>query len=364
MAVAFESDGGTVFAASASNAAITVPLPATRTVGSVLFCFIFTRLITDVLGTAPTGYTLITGFPKSSATASGGRLWLYARIVDGSETAPTVACTSAATGNTGDLWGAILSCYSGVDTSGGIQNIFDNAPVLTDASGTTTCTYAAITFAAADSMRVGCLARFSDALDTFTPTASWSEREDASSTTRTGAQVHWQDFLPGVSGAQGAVTVAPSTTTAARYVSLSFGLKAAVLVAKQTGVAQISLASLNDPGTDERHAIHTRARVTAGTLGRIRAALYQGATNISGDLEIELDLTTTLTEYILPIAAASVASITDYSNLEIRVWGYTAGGGTAVNYEIDQLWLEVPKPATLVSTVKAPQVISAGMGYF
>ncbi len=59
MAVAYESDGGTVFCASASNAALTVPLPATRPVGSLLLLIAWSRLISDTVGTAPSGYTLL-----------------------------------------------------------------------------------------------------------------------------------------------------------------------------------------------------------------------------------------------------------------------------------------------------------------
>lgn len=224
MAVQFESDGGTVFCAANSNAAITVPLPATRPVGSVLMLVGFSRLITDVVGTAPAGYTLMTGFPKSSVTAAGGRVWVYTDVADGTEVAPSFACTSAVTGNSGDLWGACLYCYSGVNTS----NILDGTPTVTDASGTTTCTYPALTITTADAMVVRFLARFRDAADTFTPTATWNEREDLGTTVRLGGQHHLQDKLATASGAQAAVTVAPSVTTASRYLAVTLALRAAI----------------------------------------------------------------------------------------------------------------------------------------
>ena len=226
MPVAYESDGPVSFPASNSNAAITVALPATRPLGSVLLMVVCSRLISDTIGTAPVGYTLLTGFPKSSGTASGGRIWVYARVVDGTESAPTVACSSAVTGNSGDLWCASLYCYSGVDTSGGIQGIVDGAATVQDASGTTTCTYPALTITNADSMLLRFLWRIRDAADTFTPTATWNEREDIGSTVRTGGQHHFQDKLATASGAQATVTVAPSNTTAARYLAITMALKA------------------------------------------------------------------------------------------------------------------------------------------
>jgi hypothetical protein len=225
MAVAFESDGGTVFAAANNNNAISVPLPATRPTGSVLLCVIFNRLITASVTTAPSGYTLLSGFPKTSATASGGRLWVYAKEVVGGEAAPTVACDGT-TGTAGDLWGACLYCYSGVDLSGGLDAMLDGTPTVQDASGTTTCTYPALTISNADSMLVRTLVRIRDATDTFTETATWAEREDLGSTARTGAQHHLQDKLATASGSQASVTIAPSNTTAARYLALTLALKA------------------------------------------------------------------------------------------------------------------------------------------
>jgi hypothetical protein len=219
----WESDGGTVFGAANNNNAITVPLPATRPVGSVLLFIGFCRLITATVATAPSGYTLLGTF--TSATASGGRIWLYAKAVVGGETAPSFAVAGAVTGTSGDLWGAYITDYSLVNLAGGISTILDGTPTTTDASGTTTCTYPALTISNSDSMLIRFLARFRDAADTFTPTATWNEREDIGVTTRTGGQFHLQDKAATASGVQAAVTVAPSNTTAARYLAVTIALK-------------------------------------------------------------------------------------------------------------------------------------------
>ena len=343
MPVAYESDGGTVFAASNSNAAITVPLPATRPVGSILLMIAWSRRNDGSISlvTGPGWADFIPTFPKASGTVSGGSLNIWARLVDGSESAPTIAAGAAVTGNSGDLWGACIFCYSGVDTSGGITNILDGTPTVQDASGTTTCTYPALTISNATSMIVRFLARFRDAVDTFTPTATWNEREDIGSTVRTGAQFHLQDKLATASGAQASVTVAPSNTTAARYLAVTLALKPQP-PPSQTGVAKISLAAAGTPVADSGHAIKVRARVTSGA-GVIKAALYEGANNRSGDLTSSA-LTTSLAEYSLPISEANAANITSYSNLDIWLWGYSSGGG-AIVYEVDQVWLETPASA-------------------
>jgi hypothetical protein len=116
----------------------------------------------------------------------------------------------------------------------------------------------------------------------------------------------------------------------------------------QTGVYRMSLAAGHTPATRTSHSLNVRARTTSGA-GTIRMALYEGATNRSGDLESSA-LTTSLANYTLPISDANAASITDYSNLEIRLWGYAAAGG-AIVFEVDQVWLEAPDSAAGIPDV-------------
>lgn len=107
-----------------------------------------------------------------------------------------------------------------------------------------------------------------------------------------------------------------------------------------TSVARISLASYN-PGAQTNHSILVRARTTSGSTGTIRAALYEGSTNRSGDLESS-PLTNTLADYVLPIGDTEAGNITSYSDLEIRLWGYDSAGGALV-FEVAELALEVPE---------------------
>lgn len=137
------------------------------------------------------------------------------------------------------------------------------------------------------------------------------------------------------------VTVNQSLT--AIYTKLAAG-------ATQTSVARISLASGYAPHPRTNHVVKIRARVTSGT-GHIRTQLFEGDIDRSGVLQVQ-DLTTTLTEYSIPIADDDAASITDYSNLELRLWGYSASGG-AIVFEVDQLWLEIPLTAAVPKTLTA-----------
>ena len=342
----YQSDGGGVFAAANNNNAITVPLPATRPVGSVLLMAAFCRLIT---ATAPTitGYTLLHTW--TSGTASGGRMWLYGRIVDGTESAPSVTPVGA-TGTSGDLFGAGIVCYSGVDTSGGITAIFDGTPTTTDASGTTTCTYPALTIAQADSLVMRLLARWRDAADTFTPTATWNERADLGSTNRTGGQFHMQDKAATASGVQAAVTVAPSVTSAARYLAVTLALKG--ISPKQTSTAEISLASTTTPDTRTAHKLMVRARKTnAAHSGDPPAPALRGRHRAHAELETSA-LTTAFADYTLSVADVDAAAITSYSNLSIRLYGYSSSG-TATVFEVSQLYLEAPATAGPAPTQRA-----------
>lgn len=109
---------------------------------------------------------------------------------------------------------------------------------------------------------------------------------------------------------------------------------------KQTAVAEISLAPHGAPELGTNHAIKVRARTLTGSTGVLKAALYEGAVNRSGDLSTT-PLTNTLTDYTLYIPEANVNNITDYSNLSIRFWGYDSAGNALV-FQVSRIYLELP----------------------
>ena len=109
---------------------------------------------------------------------------------------------------------------------------------------------------------------------------------------------------------------------------------------KSTSVARVSLSAGDEPTSRTLHKINARARVTGGA-GTLWVALYEGATNRSGDLE-SASLTGSLADYSFAISDANAANITSYEDLEIRFWGYSFPGD-AITVEIDNLWLEIPE---------------------
>jgi hypothetical protein len=152
------------------------------------------------------------------------------------------------------------------------------------------------------------------------------------------------------------ITITATLTAAERVGSVLFRLRAKA--ATTTAAAEVSLGSASTPSERTNHSLHVRARVTSGIGATMRMALYEGATNRSGDLESGL-LTTSLADYTLPIPDASAANITDYSNLGVRFWGYDAFAGAATVFEVDQIWLELPTGAaaptgTFASTAPSP----------
>ena len=106
-----------------------------------------------------------------------------------------------------------------------------------------------------------------------------------------------------------------------------------------TAVAEVSLGTGVTPATRTNHNLKIRARTTSGA-GTIWGAVYEGATNRSGDMESGA-LTTSLATYTLAVPDASAANITSYANLGVRFWGYAVGGG-AIVFEVAEISLELP----------------------
>ncbi len=113
-------------------------------------------------------------------------------------------------------------------------------------------------------------------------------------------------------------------------------------ISKTTPISEISLASHGIPSSRTNHSIKLRARTTSGSTGVIKAALYEGSTRRSGVADlVTTPLTNVLSDYTLSIPNIDAASITNYSNLSIRFWGYTASGASLI-FEISKMYLELP----------------------
>ena len=121
--------------------------------------------------------------------------------------------------------------------------------------------------------------------------------------------------------------------------------------ATTTAVARVSLASAGTPVADNDHSLHIRARVTSAGSAWMQMALYEGANNRSGDLHSAY-LTTSLAEYTLPITSAAASTITDYSDLEVRIWGASPASDT-ITVEVAEAWLVCPATGAAITATLA-----------
>lgn len=321
-------DAGTI----TSGAAWDPVCPAVVNAGDLLIAHVSCRNLTST-PTTPAGWTLLTG-PHATSV---GRHWLFGKIADGTEDGAAISfgTQAVAVNRSGRIY-----CFTGNDWTG--QNVADI--VLGFAHGTNTGTQIADT--AVTTPIANCLAcNFVKSEDNNSVVAftgetggDWIEAvAEATNNIGTGwtAQLQIADMAsPGtIDGGTLSTSLGDPWGNIGCYIREP-------IPPTSTSVARISLAPGSVPVTRTQHSIKVRARVTGGT-GTIWAALYEGATNRSGDLESSA-LTGSLANYTLPIADADAEDITDYSDLEIRFWGYSAVGAAAT-FEVDQIWLEIPE---------------------
>lgn len=285
-------------------------------------------------GTTPTVDPL-TGWNELLDEAQTLGLYIAWRVADGTEGATTTFTLSSAT----------RGAWIVYEISGAADPTVRAPEIGTTATGSSTTPNppsVAVTGGSRDILTIACFGRSGEEADddtwvTSAPSGFGGLLQKACGTagTNLGGMIATADL------ASTTATSDPATFTCA-----TGAWRAQTIVVHpdptQTSVARISLEAGGAPDVNTDHSIKVRARVTSGS-GTIRAALYEGANNRSGDLESSA-LTTSLADYTLPIAEASAANITDYSDLEIRLWGYSVNGG-AIVFEVDQLWLEIPEAA-------------------
>lgn len=226
----FRNAAAVVFGANsvANPTALTPSLP-TRVNGDLLLCFTACRSITATAAISA-GWTLLTGFPLTSGTASGGRVYVYARISDATDAAPTVTWTGVGTGTTGDVAHACILSYQNVYTDRGAAGVLDGAVAASDqAASTTAVTAPAITTLVQNSIRIGYFLKWLETSGTWTAPAAggWTERVDATTTNAVGNTLEIADVAAATPGVLAAVTAAPSVTTSSR----AYGVSLAILSA-------------------------------------------------------------------------------------------------------------------------------------
>lgn len=334
MAAAFRAAGTPTNAANsvADPTTLATTAPATRQYGDLLVLMTCCRSITATCST-PTGWTLCTGFPKTSGTASGGKIYVFMRQADGT-TADNASpvWTGVTTGTSGDSSSARIHAWSGAMATQ------DGTPTVNDASSTTTITMPAITTAVNNSLVIGMEMKVNDTVHTVT-VATRTERSDTHTTVGTGHGFAVADIVQASAGATGTATVTPSTTVASRTLAVTVAF--AETVVKTTPTAEVSLASASTPTRRSSHSLKIRGRASSG-VGTLRARLYENGSPITAELEASAGVTTALTTYTLNIADADAATIASYSNLSVQFRGYSAYGSAAV-FEVADIYLETPQ---------------------
>ena len=223
MAIAFVGAGTVVSGANnVANPTTLSPVKHASTVsGNVMVCLAFSRSITATVAT-PTGWTVVSGFPKRSGTASGGSWYAWTRTADGSGSdAPSVSWSGVATGTTGDGSSAVILSYSGMsETLDGTVQVSDLA------AQTSTSVIPAFTTATNGSQVIGAVTHIG--VETGTSTvATFTERVDSPITSGTGHVLEVSDKAQAVAGSSGTATVTWSVTTSSRALAVSMGFQPA-----------------------------------------------------------------------------------------------------------------------------------------
>jgi hypothetical protein len=220
----FRSAGAWSFVANnvPTPASLAPGAPAGVAVGDLLVLVSESRSITATAAT-PTGWNLVTGFPKRSATSAGGTIYVWTRTADGTATdTPTVTWSGLTTGTTGDATGAGLLAYTNA------TEVLDGTVQSSDLSAqTTTSVIPAFTTATANSLVIGIAMKLLESSGQTSTVATFTERADNGTTSGTGHTIEVSDKVQTVAGSSGTATVTWSATTSARAFTVSLALKAA-----------------------------------------------------------------------------------------------------------------------------------------
>lgn len=249
----FRAAGTAVY--TANNVASPTTLSPTKNAstanGDLMVLVTASRSITATVAT-PSGWDLATGFPKASGTTSGGKIYIFTRIADGTANdAPSVVWSSLTTGTSGDSCSARILSYDDV------RNVQDGTPpAANDAASTTSITIPAHTTSLDKSLVIGVAIRVNDTAHTFT-VATFTERTDDHTTTGTGHGTEVSELVKSPAGSSGTATVTPSNTTSSRTLAVSLAYEAR----NEFGSGAIAVSSAGG------------ATVTAGTRAKRGGAL-------------------------------------------------------------------------------------------
>lgn len=333
---AFEAAGAGSLTAT-SGAALSPAIPGGTTAGKILIAHVFFGDNTTAPST-PAGWTLLDGPRDLTTPATNGRTWVFGKIADGSDVAPAFGTPAVTTPRRARVYR--FSNPAGHATLGAALGGWGFA-----AHNTATFPNTGVTTDQNNALAVNLVAQADD-----TPAAGafsgetggdWVEAV-AEFTGTTGTPDTLLQLQTASVDAQGTIDGGTFASGSAINRGVTgFFIRGTAGTPSSIAAGRVSLGPGGEPDTRTAHNVKVRARKTAGTgTVVVRAALYEGASNRSGDLGSSA-LTTSLAEYTLAIANADAEDITDYGNLELRLWAVSTTGD-AVDVEIAEAWLETP----------------------
>lgn len=306
-----------ISANSVANPTTLTPVLPTRATDDLLVAITSCRSNTATVAT-PSGWTIWPGFPKRSATASGGSIYVFYKQVVGGEGNPALVWTGVVTATSGDSSQAVIICLDNTNVSSpsdvtpptAIDASASNPSIPTLTTTTPNCTVIGICMKVSDTAQNGTIAN------------SFTERVDSHTTNGTGHNLYVAERLvASASTATGASTVTMSVGTAAQCLSV------AIAVARRVPVTYFGI--VNRPTTfgavvagDKTIAVRnfngTTDRVSCAGTG---AASFNGAHTIVGIVKLNA-LTADKGIVSFGNGATNLASLADASTN--RIGYYTA----------------------------------------
>ena len=270
----FRSAGSVTFSSNnVANGSLTPGAPAGKAVGDFLLLLAGSSS-NSMTVTTPTGWNLVSGFPKASGTASGGKIYAFTRIADGTATdTPAVTFASLTTGTTGTPGFVVILAVQNVTET------LDGTVASSDLSAqTSTSVIPAFTTATDKSYVVGVALKMLESSGQTSTVATFTERVDAQTTSGTGFVVEVSDLVKTPAGSSGTATVTWSATGSARAFTVSMGFKSLAQPAA-TQYAEHTFTDLTSPKyAPMAYQVITALRNDAGTLvNSIGAKIHDGA---------------------------------------------------------------------------------------
>lgn len=134
---------------------------------------------------------------------------------------------------------------------------------------------------------------------------------------------------------------------------------ASVALPKVTGTARLALSTVGTPPAGTV-TLHVRAKMGGSDSGVLEVSLYQGATLIEGPYDISLTSSFATDDHVV----SNAGSITDWSQLEVRLQGISSSSHDTLSPQVSWVALESPLGSTPISgtdsgTTSAAQTLTA-----